>query len=347
MGLPNRGSRCLLSIVLLVVFPPTWAGQEAAESSEPALSVFQECVLRLSESASNVLTVGQLRSHCSERVRTQDPDSEGRTRTPLQRRIELEQFSLNNPFSLLPHRPNYLLPVTYTQYPDKEYLNQGEGRLQNIEVQFQLSLKVVLLDGLYRDAGSLSFAYTTRSFWQAYNIDLSSPFRETNHEPELILALGSRYEFGGFRNVGNAISLNHQSNGLSDDDSRSWNRVIFQTIWERGRYAIALRPWYRIPSPEERYPGDPLGDDNPDIQDYMGHFDLNLAYAGSVNQYTLMVRNNLSRDNKGALQLGWSFPLNERVRGRLHYFEGYGESLIDYDSYSRSLGIGFELSGWL
>lgn len=363
MAIPNPGIRRVLSAALLFLVVPVWAGQpDATTSSEPLKPPFpsyEVCLQHLAQNAADALVVEQLRNYCDRLVRENGSDTTNPTpqptattdqpsRSPLQQRIESEQLSLNNPFSLLPHRPNYLLPLTYTQYPDEEYLDPGTGDLQSLEVQFQLSLKVVLLDSLYKNRGTLSFAYTTRSFWQAYNLDLSAPFRETNHQPELILALGSRLQLGGLRNVGNAMSLNHQSNGLGGADSRSWNRVIFQSIWEYDRLAVALRPWYRIPEQPERYPGDPRGDDNPDIQDYMGHFDLTLAYAGHANnEYTLMLRNNLSPNNKGALQFSWSFPLNERLRGRLQYFEGYGESLIDYDSYSRSVALGFEMSGWL
>lgn len=350
----------MLALLLVVATPAAFAeavgvedsgveapGEDAETGREPepiVLTPYEECMLQVIESASNVLSASQLRNYCSLESRTGDGVSGDES--PLRRRIALEQFSVNNPFSLLPHRPNYLLPLAFSTDPNPNTDNENE--LQPIEVEFQLSLKVVILESLYQDYGTLSFAYTTRSFWQAYNFDLSSPFRETNHEPELIMALGSRFELGGLRNIGNALSLNHQSNGLGGEDSRSWNRIIFQTIWERDRWAFAFRPWLRIPAPEERYPGDPLGDDNPDILDYMGHFDLNIAYGGDTHQFALTVRNNLRADpNRGAAELSWSFPVNQRLRGRLQYFHGYGENLIDYDRFNQSLGLGLELNGWL
>ncbi|MHA7879090.1 MAG: phospholipase A [Saccharospirillum sp.] len=316
----------------------------SADSGTMPLTPYEQCMLQVVRSASNVLTAAQLRNFCSLEVSTGSGASAAET--PLRRRVMLEQYSMNNPFSLLPHRPNYLLPVAYSA--DQDPANEIDNELQAVEVEFQLSLKVVILDGLYRGFGSLSFAYTSRSFWQAYNFDVSSPFRETNHEPELILALGSDWEVAGVRNLGNAIAINHQSNGLAGDDSRSWNRVILQTVWERQRWAFALRSWVRIPEPEERYPGDPLGDDNPDILEYLGHFDANIVYGGNTHQWALMVRNNLDFDtNRGAAELSWSFPINDRVRGRVQYFHGYGENLIDYNRFNQTLGVGFELNGWL
>jgi len=61
-----------------------------------------------------------------------------------------------------------------------------------------------------------------------------------------------------------------------------------------------------------------------------------------------MIRDNLDfSDNHGALQLGWSFPVTNKVKGYVQWFNGYGESLIDYNSYSNSIGVGIKLSDWL
>ena len=44
-----------------------------------------------------------------------------------------------------------------------------------------------------------------------------------------------------------------------------------------------------------------------------------------------LLRNALDGDNRGALELGWSFPISSNLRGQLKYFKGYGHSLIDYN----------------
>ncbi|WP_108125817.1 phospholipase A [Saccharospirillum mangrovi] len=325
---------------------PTDSEKQASEETE-RLTAYEACLIRLTQSASNILSAGNVRNFCAREVRQQGLPA-GTRETPLQERREMERLVLNNPFSLLPHRPNYLMPLNYSDFRDDSYLAPGEGDLQPVEIQFQLSLKVIVVDGLIGRHGNLAFAYTGKSFWQAYNFDLSSPFRETNHEPELIVTFENDTQFLGFRNVSNSVGLNHESNGRSGEDSRSWNRVVFQTQWERERMHVALRPWLRIPAPEERYEGDPLGDDNPDILEYLGHFDLTVGYVGEYNSFWLTGRNNLDLDhNRGAIDAGWTFPLSDHVRGRVHYFDGFGESLIDYNKRSRTIGLGFQFSGWL
>lgn len=341
----------VLAVVMPVAAENIANEQDAGESDAPEEpsehTIYEQCLIRLTQSASNVLSAGNVRNYCAREARQQGQPAET-SDTPLQQRREMERLVLNNPFSLLPHRPNYLMPFNYSKFRDSSGLAPGEGDLQPVEIQFQLSLKVIVVDGLIGNHGNLAFAYTGKSFWQAYNFELSSPFRETNHEPELILTFANDFDMLGITNVSNSISLNHESNGRSGEESRSWNRVVFQTQWERDRMHLTFRPWLRIPAPEPRFEGDPLADDNPDILEYLGHFDTTLAWVGEYNTLWLTGRNNLELDdNRGAIEAGWTFPISDHIRGRVHYFDGYGESLIDYKKRSQTLGIGFQFSGWL
>ncbi len=68
-----------------------------------------------------------------------------------------------------------------------------------------------------------------------------------------------------------------------------------------------------------------------------------LATNTTEAHFSLMTRNNLeSGFSRGAVELGWSFPLFKYpyLKGYLQYFSGYGESLIDYDRYVNTIGVG-------
>lgn len=317
-----------------------------------------DCLLHAVQSASPTTTVGELRVLCEQRraqINTTPVEKvEAAAATAadakgvVEKRLALERYSRDNPFVLTPHRPNYLLPFSYSTHPDSTPFGE-DADLQHVEVQFQLSLKVLVVENLFGDNGHLSFAYTNHSFWQAYNRGDSSAFRETNHEPELLLTFENDWKVFGARNSANQFVLNHQSNGRGGDLSRSWNRVMFNSIWEKDNFVLSLMPWYRIPEDKKKNPGDTEGDDNPDIEKYLGNFELRGIYQVEHGQtISLLLRNNLRSDNRGALEAAYSFAIGDtKLRGYLKYFNGYGESLIDYNHHTQSFGVGFLISDWL
>jgi phospholipase A1 len=263
----------------------------------------------------------------------------------------VEALNRSNRFVLTPHKRNYILPFSYSDSPNtapyqqaiannKTEENSAFSDLKHTEFEFQLSVKILLRENLFNDNGHLYLGYTNHSLWQVYNRQASAPFRETNHQPELLLRFTNDWEIFGFRNVLNEISLNHQSNGQSGVLSRSWNRVMFNSVFEGDNFSFAINPWYRLPETKARYPSDPRGDDNPDITHYMGNFEFTGAYKYKANIFSVELRNNLKNDNRGAVELGWTFPISSTMRGYLTYFDGYGHSLIDYNDQQQVIGLG-------
>jgi phospholipase A1 len=261
----------------------------------------------------------------------------------LSRHWELDDEAKQGAFLFRPHHPNYFLPIKYSTAPNntpfQDTFTQPDLGLDPIETELQLSFKIKAMQGVFgHDNLDLWFGYTVTSFWQAYNGTISSPFRETNYEPEAMLVIRTNYELGGFRGRFLNLGLDHQSNGQSGELSRSWNRIYAQFGFERGNLALMIRPWVRIPESAQ-------SDDNPDIQNYMGHGDLVAVYSKGRNAYSLLLRNNFkTSNNRGALKLNWSFPLVGRLKGYVQYFNGYGESLIDYNARQQSLGLGVSLT---
>jgi phospholipase A1 len=267
-------------------------------------------------------------------------------------RIARERAVDDNRSVLIAHRRNYFLPLTWASNPNNTpYEIDGVASnelLDNFEAQFQISLKLPLAEGVFTENDAIFGGFTLRAFWQVYNTGVSAPFRETNYEPEIFwIAPLSWNPFGGDATL-MSLGLSHESNGRTQPLSRSWNRIYAGLVWERSRYVYYLKAWWRIPESKKDDPLDPHGDDNPDIEDYMGNFELTAAYRKYDHEVSAMLRNNLDTDhNRGALQLDWTFPVEGRYRGYLQYFNGYGESLIDYDAHINRIGIGILLTDLL
>jgi phospholipase A1 len=324
------------------------------------LSGVEECMLEMIRSGEDEeLSLGQARKLCETHIQKNDsmvaqdkvdspaqPDAAQEESLVQQRRESEEELSCN-PFNLIAHRENYVLPVSYNSNPNGDPFGVSDSRVDNAEVKFQFSFKFPVWRNIIGDA-DLWAAYTNLSFWQAYNESHSSPFRDTNHEPEIFLSKGNDLEIFGFTNTVNRIGAVHQSNGQGGAESRSWNRVYLQMIFERDNLTLAFKPWYRIPEAEKDSPDDPTGDDNPDIDAYLGYGEIRALYKWEEHTFSLMFRNNLrSGDNRGAVELGWTFPITDCINGYLQYFNGYGESLIDYDSSVNRIGVGFTVTEML
>lgn len=268
--------------------------------------------------------------------------AEPRLLSALSRHWELDDGAKQGAFLFRPHHANYFLPVKYSSAPNNTPFQaafvQPDQGLDSIETELQLSFKIKAMEGVMgHDNLDLWFGYTVTSFWQAYNQSISSPFRETNYEPEAMLVFRTNYGIAGFRGRFLNLGLVHESNGRPEGLSRSWNRAYAQFGLERGNLALLIRPWYRLPESA-------ADDDNPDIEDYMGHGDLLAVYRKGRNAYSLLLRNNLKSPNRGAVKLDWSFPLYGRLKGYVQYFNGYGESLIDYNYRQQTFGLGVSLT---
>lgn len=314
-------------------------------SGPDAASIYEDCLQERALTAADAVTIEQVRAQCAELA------AAGRA---LPRKLVESRKDQSNPYVISALRQNYILPYTYTNSVNqKPYQQAGEGSLvESEEAKLQISLRAPLTytdlltanDGIY-------FGFTLKSFWQLYNAELSAPFRETNYRPEIFYQAPLFFPLGDGAWFGR-IGFEHESNGRSQYLSRSWNRAYLTFGYLQDDWALALQPWYRLPEDEKVDDGDPTtppsakGDDNPDIEDYMGHFELTGAYRWSDVEFSLLLRRNFD-EGHGAHELGVSFPLWGRLRGYFQYFDGYGESLIDYDHRSRRIGVGVLLTDLL
>ena len=209
------------------------------------------------------------------------------------------------------------------------------------QVKFQFSLR-------YRIFRELPFhmTYSQKSFWDLYEWDRSTPFRESNYNPGLFWEEIPQPE-EALRAL--RLGIDHESNGKDGLSSRSWNRVFLETevVVVEGRWRV--QPRMDIPFA--------VANENRDILDYLGPGEIMVEYVSSAipdnNRFQFTLR-------KGRGWIGRRFswhadwmmrpvtalgiaPFGINPSLYLQVWQGYGESLIDYNvSLTRvRLGIQF------
>ncbi len=266
-------------------------------------------------------------------------EPESATITAIESRVQAESATLHNWFSITPHRPNYFIPASYNFSSDFSPYGDFGDLFSDTEIKFQISLKTPLWPNLWKGS-TLWAAYTQQSYWQLYaDEDASAPFRETNHEPELIWSIPVDFQVLGMRARFASLAFVHQSNGRANPLSRSWNRLTGELILEKGGFAVSAETWVRV--------DDPDNDNNPDIEDFMGRIQLGAAYKWDRHTLAAILKNNLDSDNRSGLEVNWTFPLAQHLKGYVQLYSGYGENLIDMEDYSNRFGIGIALTDWL
>lgn len=212
------------------------------------------------------------------------------------------------------------------------------GSRGDATARFQLSFKYRLFDpdGWAADfpwvgmLTGLHFGYTQNSIWD-FSGD-SKPFRDSTYKPSFF------YQWGPYREIGSphAFSLQagyeHQSNGRDGAESRSIDTLFARPGWrwdlDADTHLFAGLKVFGYLDKE----------DNPDIDKYRGYTLLNLRY-GDDNGWLLS--SDIYPRSKGSLQLDLSYRLKRVLfsdaGGFLHlqYFNGYGESLLDYNQRRR------------
>ncbi|OGS94301.1 MAG: hypothetical protein A3G79_00300 [Gallionellales bacterium RIFCSPLOWO2_12_FULL_57_18] len=254
---------------------------------------------------------------------------------------------------LQPYRQNYLIvrrtnsPNTLPGSPLADHNALTPNDQYAAETKFQLSFKADIgsqqqIDFLGIKTFRMWVAYSQQSNWQIFNTRNSSPFRETNYEPELIATLGTGNS-SGLKLVN--FGWMHQSNGRPLPESRSWNRLYLQGGWEwNNTTSFLARGWRRISE-------NPAKDDNPDITDYVGRADLVARWEpiDKSQAVAILLRNNLSgKHNRSFVQIDWATPakFGNAARVHLQITSGYGESLIDYNHRQTTIGLGFSFREW-
>ena len=235
------------------------------------------------------------------------------------------------------------------QWSDAVHSTNRYERDKN-EAQFQISFKVPLYKNFLHSKGDLFTAYTQNSYWQVYNTKYSSPFRETNYQPELFVEWHNDKKFGDSKLIKSKFSLIHQSNGQDVGQSRSWNRTEVSFLFQNGNIYYGLNAWDRWNEDAKKDVNATQGDDNPDLEKYVGKQKYFVKYKGEKISLTLAHQNDIFNYdiNRGNTKLDFSFPSpNKNFDFFIRYFNGYGESLIDYDKKIDRISFGILISDWI
>lgn len=238
----------------------------------------------------------------------------------------------DTPFMLYPYETNYLL-TTYASHINKKPIESYSWaeHAQKVEAKFQISLGIPIWRGVLGENSLLAASYTQRSWWQAFNHKQSSPFRETNYEPQIFLAWLTDWQLAGWTVREVEVGLNHQSNGRSEPTSRSWNRGYMRIAAVNDNWLVELKPWFRFNESSRK-------DDNPDMIKYMGHYRAKIGYQLGDSVFSVSGNYNWSSGYGGA-EAGWSYPLSKHTRLYTQVFSGYGESMIDHN-YKQTVRVG-------
>ena len=199
--------------------------------------------------------------------------------------------------------------------------------------KFQVSLKFRLFNPETKTPflEKLYLGYSQTSIWEIGSS--SKPFYDSSYRPSLFFLDEdvSLWPFRKWARFGFQAGFEHESNGKDGADSRSimigYIRPTFALPFG-DRYFVSISP--KIYSYIEKQ-------DNPDMPFYRGYTDF-LVKVGATDgiQLATTLRKGTGQDPY-SVQIDLSYPLKTAALGNLggylhlQYFDGYGETLLDYN----------------
>lgn len=198
------------------------------------------------------------------------------------------------------------------------------------DVTFQISIRQRLTKSVLPFKTFLYLTYTQKSFWNIYAE--SSPFKDTNYNPGVGLG---KYILYKDRVVGAAFAqIKHESNGRDGDESRSWNYLsLSMKYYFNARFNLAGEVW--VPYVD--------GGNNKDLLDYRGLGFLSINYTSNKHRWWLSADINPRKGFGNAnTTLTAAFRMSDRSNQYVFakFYQGYGESLLDYDKYTMNFRVG-------
>ena len=209
-------------------------------------------------------------------------------------------------------------------------LNQSPSEY-NSDVKFQISFRQRLTKSILPLHSYLFLSYSQKAMWNIFEESL--PFHDLNFNPGIGVQTPI---FVKGRLVGNTlIMVEHESNGRDGEASRSWNKISFAgSVYIDPRLMVHGKVWIPIVD----------GQQNKDILKYSGIFQAGAQFVSKNKRWVA--------DVTFVKRQGWNFSFNTivnvgfRIREKdnqflmLHFYDGYGENMLDYNKYHCRLRLG-------
>lgn len=258
-------------------------------------------------------------------------------KTVLEQEVQAQNRAENHPNLINLYKPTYVLPFYQTNNPYQSiYFNNtpNNQRVKKEELKAYFSFLIPIVRHIYEDRPiALNFAYSQLMYWQVYA--KSQYFRETNYEPEVFIEnYFSRY-------VAGQIGVNHQSNGRGGELERSWNRAYLQLKFTGRKWLVQVRGWTLL---AQDYSSNLH---NPDIAYYLGYENIVLSYKWGKLKTSVEAQNIESGFERGFVQTSISYPILQAISVYAQFYNGYGQSLIEYNHKNTGFGIGISLNDWI
>lgn len=221
------------------------------------------------------------------------------------------------------YEPTYLL---YEPFPHAD-------RKRNVKLQFSFAFQLLGTaeepgDGDDR-ADGLYITFTQTSFWDVESD--SKPFLDSNYRPDTFWHQGFKPGLFGSEGLALEGGIGHSSNGQDGLDSRSYNVAFVRPVV---RWDLSDSVWLRM-SP--RFHAYIEKEENPDIARYRGYVDFD-STLGIRDGFAINFNGLVGSEwDRGQIELGLSYPLDEISHGWLHgygYMQtlwGWSENLLNYD----------------
>lgn len=201
----------------------------------------------------------------------------------------------------------------------------------NSDVKFQISISQRLTKSTLPFQTYLFLMYNQKCFWNVFQN--SMPMHDLNFNPGFGL---TKLLIVKNRLVGKATLLvEHESNGKDGTESRSWNRITFgASIYIDPQIMIFGKTWIPIID----------GQNNRDILKYCGIYQTGISTM-SVNKrigfaVILTKRQGWNLNCNTIVELNYRLFKKENQFFFIQYYNGYGESLIDYNQFHSRIRAG-------